>query len=542
VTSALKKISKYFVDREMSRTIMNKKRQAMEIYQQQLEMKSVIRIQAICRGYLIRCDTLKLFNRLVEAKLKVLGPKIKARNLLRKAIANRRAVLAGAIAATDNGLTKQRSISPILGPPISIKSPTSSASSKKSLVSKSFDSGEVNHSSYNTLDKSTSRTNSQLNIHKDKSKTLHLGERATGALAKFFRRVFPDANTSKSAGNPQISNNNNVTKPKSAQTDFGSTGNTTKKMTVSEPVKKSSDVMSRQSSQVSSIDSKGEVSPGNDDGQKMWKELNAVKLTSLDKAMVEEDAKSDVSTVINAPMNIREIIQISSNNNNNNNTDDLPVRKTSKDEQEMLASLSAPKGKALQLQLELDTEEDIDIGNDDIYSSPPIVNLGAPARITLTLQQHLIVIEMWTLLRKGVTIFKHGLTGKPRVRYLYCDSPMKTLYWREHSMGPNPETPNWSKNRRSSFLKEDNDRRLLFSEILEVRADYSTEVMNRSQNKNYVYNNSDTAFISIILSERTLDIEVQVDQWDSLFHAFQILTNYYRVLLPNFSMKNITSV
>lgn len=200
--------------------------------------------------------------------------------------------------------------------------------------------------------------------------------------------------------------------------------------------------------------------------------------------------------------------------------------------QDKLASLSKPK--AL---LELDTEEDIDENNDDIYFSPPIVSLGAPAKISLTLQQHLIVIEMWSLLRKGVTILKHGLSGKPRLRFLYCDSTMSTLYWREHSLGPNPETPVW-KNRRSSFLKDDNDRRLYFKDIIEVRADQSTEVMMRSASKQYTYSNDDTAFISIILADRTFDIEVQVDQWDALFHAFQILTNYYRVLLPNFSMKS----
>lgn len=199
-----------------------------------------------------------------------------------------------------------------------------------------------------------------------------------------------------------------------------------------------------------------------------------------------------------------------------------------------LASLNKPKS---QVQLELDTEEDIDENNEDVYSSPPILSLGAPARVSLTLQQHLIVIEMWSLLRKGVTVLKHGLSGKPRLRYLYCDPSMITLYWREHTLGPNPETPVW-KTRRSSFLKDDNDRRLCFKDILEVRADYSTEVMTRSASKNYTNVNDDTAFISIILSDKTFDIEVQVDQWDSLFHAFQILTNYYRVLLPNFSMKS----
>ena len=252
---------------------------------------------------------------------------------------------------------------------------------------------------------------------------------------------------------------------------------------------------------------------------------------------MEDDVNSEVSTVINAPSQVREIVKPSHQNNTNalivpvSNDPEPTVSAQISSEQDNLESLRKP-----QVQLELDTEEDIDEGNEDIYTSPPILNLGPPARATLTLQQHLIVIEMWTLLRKGVIVLKHGLSGKPRLRYLYCDTPMTTLFWREHSLGPNPETPIW-KTRRSSFLKDDNDRKLNFKDILEVRADNSTNVMMRSVSKDYVNINDDTAFISIIHDDKSFDIEVQVDQWDSLFHAFQILTNYYRVLLPNFSTK-----
>ena len=253
---------------------------------------------------------------------------------------------------------------------------------------------------------------------------------------------------------------------------------------------------------------------------------------------MDEDANSEVSTVINAPVHVREIVKASNQTNNASNVTNDPEPMVStqiSSEQDNLESLRKPMS---QVQLELDTEEDIDEGNEDIYTSPPILNLGPPARATLTLQQHLIVIEMWTLLRKGVTVLKHGHSGKPRLRYLYCDTPMTTLFWREHSLGPNPDTPKWNK-RRSSFLKDDNDRKLNFKDIVEIRADNSTDVMMRSISKDYVNSNDDTAFISIIYDDKSFDIEVQVDQWDSLFHAFQILTNYYRVLLPNFSTKGL---
>jgi len=215
-----------------------------------------IKIQAIARGYFVRFDSLKLFNRLVEAKLSVLGSKIKARNIIRKAMARRQLMLVRTIL---DDFKQERAVSPIVGP-IGIKSPTSSI---KKISHIPYEIAESKPNIVNN-DKSNRSLPSQTSSNKEKSKTLHLGERATGALSKFFRSVFPEAHTSNSSNSRSIKKSNSVL-VESAPVD------TKKSATV--PLKADLSTHSKRSdikltvAPHSSVDIKNESSPGSDDSQ-----------------------------------------------------------------------------------------------------------------------------------------------------------------------------------------------------------------------------------------------------------------------------------
>ena len=57
--------------------------------------------------------------------------------------------------------------------------------------------------------------------------------------------------------------------------------------------------------------------------------------------------------------------------------------------------------------------------------------------------------------------------------------------------------------------------------------------MRRSLAKQFVAGSELTCVISIVMSERTLDFEIEEKFWRPIFHALQILVNYYRVILPS---------
>ena len=57
----------------------------------------------------------------------------------------------------------------------------------------------------------------------------------------------------------------------------------------------------------------------------------------------------------------------------------------------------------------------------------PLRSLHPSIFKTLITQQRQILIDMWTLLRGGVCILKHNTSGRPRMRYLYCDADLKRL-------------------------------------------------------------------------------------------------------------------
>lgn len=133
---------------------------------------------------------------------------------------------------------------------------------------------------------------------------------------------------------------------------------------------------------------------------------------------------------------------------------------------------------------------------------------------------------MWSLLRAGVEVLKHGRSGKPKFKTLLCDLRMTKLYWRGPGARPDPDldesdgdaaepehivtSPHAKQNRRASYanvVRTNADRVILIREIVEVRQDCSTEVLRRSLAKQYISDN--TCVISIVLADRTLDFEIQ---------------------------------
>ncbi len=102
--------------------------------------------------------------------------------------------------------------------------------------------------------------------------------------------------------------------------------------------------------------------------------------------------------------------------------------------------------------------------------------MGVLAKDLLTGQQKQTIINMYERLRHGVVIVKHGRSGKPNQRMLYCDVDMHSLYWREIG-GPQdpPEGTNDTKSlgkRRNSFHvfshRFDARRELTLREIIQV--------------------------------------------------------------------------
>jgi hypothetical protein len=185
---------------------------------------------------------------------------------------------------------------------------------------------------------------------------------------------------------------------------------------------------------------------------------------------------------------------------------------------------------------------------------------------------------------------KHGRSGRPKLRRLFCDESLSTLFWREvetpsrrsiegaagvgaagvgaagvgasssgeeeqgkklkpgenfppeHEQSAAEEEVRGRRRRRSSFLrfhKDDSDRKVSVSDILEVTDDLSAEVIQRSISRQQLYSlghNQDlaTCVISLVLRNRarTYDFEIDEKSWNALFHSFRILVNYYQVDLP----------
>jgi hypothetical protein len=158
-------------------------------------------------------------------------------------------------------------------------------------------------------------------------------------------------------------------------------------------------------------------------------------------------------------------------------------------------------------------------------------------RSNITEQQIQILVTLREVLLPGIEVTKHGRTGRPNKRTLFCDSEFTLLYWR--APGEMASPPHGATRRRTFVntligLKSDEDRQILLSDIERVSDDMSTEVMRRSLARNFVAGSENAQVLSILLAEgRSLDLEVPVDHWSTVFHGLQVLVNFYRHILPS---------
>ena len=76
--------------------------------------------------------------------------------------------------------------------------------------------------------------------------------------------------------------------------------------------------------------------------------------------------------------------------------------------------------------------------------------------------------------------------------------------------------------------------------FFQVRDDIGTDVMRRSLAKQFVAGSEQTCVISIVLATRTLDFEIEEHSWRPIFHALQILVNYYRVIMPSVQTQRLS--
>ena len=191
---------------------------------------------------------------------------------------------------------------------------------------------------------------------------------------------------------------------------------------------------------------------------------------------------------------------------------------------------------------------------------------------TLTIQQQRSIAVLYELLRKGVNVMKHGRSRKPKLRRLFCDESLSTLFWREvdnlhgrrsfdggaiasnsnddddkeHQYTAAEEEERGAKRRRSSILrfvnKDDSDRKIAITDIIEVTDDLSAELLQRSASRQpYTlgpHQDVATCVISLVLknSSRTYDFEIDEKSWNMLFHALRILVNYYQVDKPTLNV------
>jgi len=183
-----------------------------------------------------------------------------------------------------------------------------------------------------------------------------------------------------------------------------------------------------------------------------------------------------------------------------------------------------------------------------------------------TVQQVDMLCTMYDLLRAGVEIIKHGKSGDPRERMLYCDPKLSILYWMHRSSkeGRMSEQDRVSteagmldrlaKDKAQGgsasthtgmfgFKKADTDRMISLREVVDIRDDIETDIMKRSLRKGYVvkavrrgYGGGGGGFtsadgskvVSVLGVSRSLDVEIASADYSRLFHALQVLINYHR--------------
>lgn len=192
------------------------------------------------------------------------------------------------------------------------------------------------------------------------------------------------------------------------------------------------------------------------------------------------------------------------------------------------------KDQIMLLHDDVDINDDMSVDEEDEYVAlrGPLGRLGPVARDNFTPQQKVIVNDMYKILISGVEVMKYGRSGGPKKRFLFCDGDMTKLFWRATTVAQNPRASldsidtasmsasGWNEKADSSVAtklgptkkrffdisKKDSDREIFIKEILQVCDDRKTDVMRRASAK--ITSDRRTCFISIIVSDRTLDFEI----------------------------------
>ena len=108
----------------------------------------------------------------------------------------------------------------------------------------------------------------------------------------------------------------------------------------------------------------------------------------------------------------------------------------------------------------------------------PVHSLGLRAGDILSQPQQLCVVTLWQILRIGILVLKHGRSGRPKNRTLFCDDNLRVLFWRDaDNTGSaaaeyqHQDIDRTKATRRSSFnvfSKQDSSREVVLRDVLEV--------------------------------------------------------------------------
>jgi hypothetical protein len=114
----------------------------------------------------------------------------------------------------------------------------------------------------------------------------------------------------------------------------------------------------------------------------------------------------------------------------------------------------------------------------------PVHSLGLRAGDILSQPEQLCVVTLWQLLRPGILVLKHGRSGKPKNRTLFCDDNLQVLFWRDADGIAGAAAAEYQQQhqhqldidrnkatRRSSFnvfSKQDSSREVVLRDVLEV--------------------------------------------------------------------------
>lgn len=217
--------------------------------------------------------------------------------------------------------------------------------------------------------------------------------------------------------------------------------------------------------------------------------------------------------------------------------------------------------------------------------------LGPAANDELTSQQLSMVVGMYSLLREGIAVRKHSSKAGPQKRFLFCDVNLSVLYWRLPSSSarlPDREeeelvlrahtkskataaasssfrssyesggrlsivggeserssTTSSSSSSWSLFGSADKDRMLVLRDVSEVSTEVGgSPILKKAVDRGHVQRagkrrengqpqytdqaGNKVGLVSVAGRTRNLVFDMEQERWGELFHAMQVLVNYFR--------------